>query len=273
MQPVTNVTASTVRVLLQHSMPFYAVRIGRRTGIFRDWNECEKNVKGVPNASYVKFKTLHEAETFLVSGTRIKEKNCRQVSSPKTSSTLISSQAKEGGVAARRVRRSKNFQPPVKANDITINDTKTAKVHPEIPFEFKANIFMASGPEERLKDALVLYCDGACPRNGKSLARAGYGVHFPTKPELDTFGQLSANELQTNQRAELTAIKRAIEITDRMNIPVEIRTDSMYSIKCLTVWYQPWEQVGWEVKKKNLDLIRSIIEISRQRFYPVYLVF
>ncbi len=44
---------------------FYAVKNGKKTGIFTTWAECEANVKGVKNAIYKSFPTKKEAELFL----------------------------------------------------------------------------------------------------------------------------------------------------------------------------------------------------------------
>ncbi len=44
---------------------YYAVRTGRKTGIFHSWPECEAQVKGFPGARYKGFRTLSEAEAFL----------------------------------------------------------------------------------------------------------------------------------------------------------------------------------------------------------------
>lgn len=46
---------------------FYAVAVGRQTGIFHSWTECEKQVKGYPKPVYKKFKTKPEADEFLSS--------------------------------------------------------------------------------------------------------------------------------------------------------------------------------------------------------------
>jgi len=44
---------------------FYAVKNGRNPGVYRSWNECEKNVKGFSGSVYKSFPTLQEAEIFL----------------------------------------------------------------------------------------------------------------------------------------------------------------------------------------------------------------
>lgn len=53
-----------LKCLLQ--MSYYAVAIGKCPGVYRTWAECEKQVKGFTQAKYKKFKTLSEAEGFVV---------------------------------------------------------------------------------------------------------------------------------------------------------------------------------------------------------------
>lgn len=44
---------------------FYAVRKGRKTGIFETWEECKNQVYGFPNSEFKSFKTKEEAIAFL----------------------------------------------------------------------------------------------------------------------------------------------------------------------------------------------------------------
>lgn len=44
---------------------FYAVKSGKKTGIYTTWDECEQNVKGIKGAVYKSFSTKKEAEEFL----------------------------------------------------------------------------------------------------------------------------------------------------------------------------------------------------------------
>lgn len=45
-------------------MKYYAVRKGKKTGIFMTWDECKENVYGFKGAEYKSFKTKEEAENF-----------------------------------------------------------------------------------------------------------------------------------------------------------------------------------------------------------------
>lgn len=44
---------------------YYAIKVGRKTGIFNSWNECKEYVEGYPNAIYKSFNTFKEAEDFI----------------------------------------------------------------------------------------------------------------------------------------------------------------------------------------------------------------
>ncbi|TMN21613.1 ribonuclease H1 domain-containing protein [Lentibacillus cibarius] len=57
---------------------FYAVRAGRKTGVFTTWAECESQVKGFKGAEYKRFPTREAADDYLRGGAEKTE--------PKTSS-------------------------------------------------------------------------------------------------------------------------------------------------------------------------------------------
>ena len=46
-------------------MKYYAVKVGKRTGIFRTWSEAEPLVKGYSGAKFKSFATKQEAEQYL----------------------------------------------------------------------------------------------------------------------------------------------------------------------------------------------------------------
>ena len=107
---------------------------------------------------------------------------------------------------------------------------------------------------------VVAYTDGACPYNGQGEAsRAGYGVYFGVDNKLNVSERLPGPP--TNNRAELYAIKKCLEMVPS-HIPLEIRSDSVYSIKSVTVWRKSREERGGVNKEgkeyKNMDLIGAI---------------
>ena len=55
---------------------FYAVKQGRKTGMFPTWDDCKKQVMGYPGAIYKSFGTREEAEAYLgVTGAQTDQKD------------------------------------------------------------------------------------------------------------------------------------------------------------------------------------------------------
>jgi len=107
------------------------------------------------------------------------------------------------------------------------------------------------------EDDIIIYTDGGCSRNGSKSAKAGIGVHFSKRNKI-TFDDVSApfTDNPTNQRAELSAILRALQIVKELSQKIIIYTDSEYSINCITKWFYEWHKQNKLDKKKNIDLIQ-----------------
>ena len=113
---------------------------------------------------------------------------------------------------------------------------------------------------------LYIYTDGACVNNGKKNAKAKIGVYS------ENIFNISERVVghQTNQRAELYAILKALQLTDINEYDsIHLYTDSMYSINCLTKWIYKWINNSWlDFKKKpvkNKDIILQIYNILYNR--------
>ena len=131
--------------------------------------------------------------------------------------------------------------------------------------------------ESARNSMLRVYTDGSSLRNGQEGAFAGVGIYFGPSDERSVLGSRScsiertndfrniseplAGNRQTNQRAELTAILRAIEVVPR-DRDLTIVTDSQYAINCCTTWYQAWLRNGWKTSSgkavENRDIIENI---------------
>lgn len=117
-----------------------------------------------------------------------------------------------------------------------------------------------------MKSNLVVFTDGSCSRNGKAGAVGGIGIHFPDA-ELPDVSKVFGKEKCTNQRTELYAIFCALRYIDtRLGLAkyrVYVKTDSKYSINCVTEWAEEWISNGWVTKTgtpvANKDLIESIL--------------
>lgn len=110
---------------------------------------------------------------------------------------------------------------------------------------------------------VVAFTDGACTNNGKSKARAAWAVWFPDNESISVADFVPAEENQTNQRAELTAILQTVKIVEKNfsnDTDLQIFTDSQYSKDCLTKWLPAWVANGWKTKQGKEVCHRDLIE-------------
>lgn len=125
-------------------MPFYAVAIGERPGIYNTWPEAERLVKGYPNARYKKFHSRDEAQQFIVTHTG-------------------------GGVGSMGRKREREEEPGVAPRHASSRPhssiTTSTLPHPR-------NRSPPMKPHQR-PGAFVCFTDGSCLGNGKSCARGG----------------------------------------------------------------------------------------------------
>lgn len=132
---------------------------------------------------------------------------------------------------------------------------------------------------------LEVYTDGSCLNNGKKNSIGGVGIYCPeinlefsknSKDIYKEFFDKSENYIHTNQKSELLAILKAINIlkvTESKSIM--IKTDSMYSINCIQSWCKNWKKNNWKTKNgkdvKNKDIImkisQDIEEIDKHIFF------
>ena len=54
---------------------YYAVRIGKKPGIYLNWNECYNAIKDLPYSKYKGFHDLEEANAFLSQANILKDDN------------------------------------------------------------------------------------------------------------------------------------------------------------------------------------------------------
>jgi ribonuclease HI len=128
-----------------------------------------------------------------------------------------------------------------------------------------------------------IFTDGACPSNGKKLARAAYSVVLWNLPGLDKpigiAKKVPAGDVQTNQRAELLGLKTAFEEISKRGLrtPITIWTDSEYARKCVIEWGPQWKVRGWRrnqnAKKpiEHLDILKEMIDFyeNSQHFIKI----
>ena len=113
-----------------------------------------------------------------------------------------------------------------------------------------------------------VFTDGACTSNGRPGAKAGFAVWFPDHPDLSCAHRVPDDQSQTNQRAELSAIHRAVTILDSGGYhddDIVVYTDSKYSIDCLTNWLPGWVARGWKTADGKDVLHQDLIKDTSAR--------
>ena len=115
----------------------------------------------------------------------------------------------------------------------------------------------------------TIYTDGACSSNGKTSAKAGYGVWF------DSFNSISIPDIservhgaQTNQRAELMAAVSGIKAVLFAGYKhVTLYTDSTYVLEGATDWVNGWMEKDFHNNRKspisNQDLWKEILNLKK----------
>lgn len=116
-------------------------------------------------------------------------------------------------------------------------------------------------------NSVVAYTDGSCRMNLRGVKSAGLGVYFGEHHPCNVAEPFTRAPL-TNNRAELTAIQRAIEIVhdpaNKENFPtveekprLVIYTDSSYARDALGDWRKSWQQTNF---RDDTVLNRDVIE-------------
>ncbi|KAK0500693.1 ribonuclease H-like domain-containing protein [Armillaria luteobubalina] len=112
---------------------------------------------------------------------------------------------------------------------------------------------------------ITVFSDGACKGNGKTGAVAGVGVWWGHAVLQRRNLAERCPGKQTNNRAELIAIVRVLEQSQTETNPLRIKTDSKYSINCVTQWLQKWAVNDFQTAKgtmvENAPLIKYLARL------------
>ena len=160
-----------------------------------------------------------------------------------------------------------------KLNDITLVDVVDKLSKRTLERIMKDLSIMYTEPN--VSEDTYIFTDGGCKNNGKASAKGGYAVFFTDDSNNDLYNLNTVHTLQepTNQKAELSAIEKALQIVGENNDifngkKLTIVSDSMYSIKCITEWSKNWEKNNWKTSKgeevKNVEIIKRIIDMTKR---------
>ncbi|OMJ07686.1 Ribonuclease H1 [Smittium culicis] len=156
------------------------------------------------------------------------------------------------------------------------NSSRTFSNSAIIPYDEPVSKISPRLTQTNANEPLIVYTDGSCRGNGKADSRAGIGVFFGDNDIRNVSERL--NGKQTNNRAELSGVIRALEMvikydtdTKLAKVPrrVIIYTDSQYVINCMTKWLFNWAANGWKTSKgssvQNKDLVEKIHDLILER--------
>jgi ribonuclease HI len=106
---------------------------------------------------------------------------------------------------------------------------------------------------------VIIYTDGACSGNP---GPGGYGVVLMSGKHRKEISQ--GFRLTTNNRMELLAVIKGLEVLKKKGTPVKLYTDSQYVANAVNKgWVFDWERKHFK-KKKNQDLWIRFLDLYRQ---------
>lgn len=243
---------------------YYAVRKGLKPGVYKTWDECKAQVEKFPAAVFKKFAAEKDAWAFY--------RGENPSPAPPKPPTALSSEPpvlpKRGpepleyiplGPKRRHLQEEAEETP---SKRLKAEETLSKLTKPEAE---RSDTFTYMG------DSVVVYTDGCCSANGKSSARAGIGVYWGPNHPLNVSERLDGR--QTNQRAEIQAACRALEVAKQNQIDkLVLYTDSKFTINGVTSWVKTWKVNGWKLKSggnitnkeefMKLDQLNSQLQVT-----------
>ena len=228
---------------------YYSVHKGYCPGIYKNWQNCEKQIIGFKGAVFKKFKNDYDSALyFYKNGKDLNLNNNRlrinkYIINLKKKLSIISSDKNE------YIINNQENQNNVHDNMSNVDDNMS-------------NVDDNMNNVDDNSENIIIYTDGSCINNGKPNAQAGIGIYFGENDKRNISEKFINGP--TNQRAEIYAIIKCIDILNSENIKknIHIYTDSQYTINCITKWIPKWIKNNWINSKnesvKNKDLLEEL---------------
>ncbi|XP_078130079.1 ribonuclease H1 [Sander vitreus] len=214
---------------------FYAVKKGFKPGVYSSWDECKSQVDKFPAASFKKFASEKDAWAFFRGADPSAVREVNKVA--QCVESAVAPLPKRGPepleyipLGKKRCHSDEDVESPPKR----VKQSESSSSESTDGFTYMGN-------------AVVVYTDGCCSNNGQKGARAGIGVYWGCNHPLNVAERLHGR--QTNQRAEIQASCRALELAKENNIKkLVLYTDSKFTINGVTSWVKNWKLNGWRLK-------------------------
>jgi len=114
----------------------------------------------------------------------------------------------------------------------------------------------------KLNQKYYVYTDGSCSNNGRLNAKAGIGIYFGENDARNVSRRIEGK--QSNNTAELSAILYTYPIIKddiESGKHIEIISDSLYAIRCLTTYGKKCSIAQWNVDIPNKELVKKLYEL------------
>ena len=238
---------------------FYAVRSGRAPGVYTDWPTAQAQVANFKRAKYRKFGTRAEADAFVAGDADSADQGPakRPKRSSATPTRVAAGELPDPGYGALPADAEDDFDRTILLN------AESGAIEYKTEAQLQATKRQAAAPD----GPLHIYTDGSALGNGQLGSVAGVGVYFGPRDARNVSEPL-AGARQTNQRAELTGLQRAVDLAP-VDRDVVIFSDSNYAIKCVTEWSHSWKRNGWMAKSgkpvENRDLVEPVLQRLQDR--------
>jgi len=210
---------------------YYAVKHGYIPGVYNTWSECQKQVLGYSKPVYKKFKTLVEAQQFIISNIQ-----------PNTYK-----------------RKEKKNCSNIVENDIINNITLTSDI---------ASINLSQLTDKN--GYYYLFTDGSKQKSHTSYGVYLPGCKNSYGSLITNYAEQTNNiaELYAIKTALELILLGYLEGKISKIKTIYIISDSEYSIKAITIWYKKWENNNWKTSTgndvANLNIIQDIINLHKK---------
>lgn len=224
------------------TMPFYAVQLGKKPGVYTSWSECQEQTTGFKGARFKKFDTEEEALDF-VKGKAVAGKTEKKEKDAKVSSSTAGSKRK-ASKDKKSEESGSDSEDGAGTSKKKVDEKKKRKVAKDNSGD-ESSESETKGPTEDDPDAVTVYTDGCCFSNGKGNPNGGVGVYWGPDHPNNLSEKLEGR--QTNNRAEIYAALRAIQQAKKVGVKkLIIKTDSSFLVNCQTNWVKKWKKNGWK---------------------------
>ena len=210
---------------------FYAISNGKEVGIYTNWTQASDSVLGFANAKYKGYITYSEAKSAMESAGMLEYMVF-------DGQLTLTKSDYEKQIGLNNVEKS-NTASPSNNEQLQGDDALVEVIYREQDMEYT-----------------TVYIDGSCIRNGSSSAKAGYGVYWGVDHPWNGSFTMPTEEGAINNKAELRAAIRAIEIAEHNQVEkLMINSDSKYVIQGITQWSDNWCKNGW--KTSNGEAVKN----------------